>query len=99
MSVTPKDIAKAASRAGLDGRPVLVHSSLRSFGWVEGGAEAVVDGLLDHGCTVMVPAFSSVFWVPAPGDQRLLRNGRDYDEQDGRATGVSRVYSPDGPNI
>jgi aminoglycoside N3'-acetyltransferase len=50
MSVTSEDNSKAVWRAGLGGRPVSVHSSLRSFGWVEGGAEAVVSGLLDILC-------------------------------------------------
>lgn len=46
-----------------------VHSSLRSFGRVEGGPAAVVDGLLDAGCTVLVPTFSwDAFRLPPPPD-------------------------------
>ncbi|HUW58597.1 MAG TPA: AAC(3) family N-acetyltransferase [Planctomycetota bacterium] len=40
------------------GASVLVHGSLKSLGWVEGGADAVVDALMDTvgpGGTVMVP--------------------------------------------
>jgi aminoglycoside 3-N-acetyltransferase len=58
MAVTLQDISDAALELGLAGRAVCVHASLRSFGWVEGGALAVVQGLLAQGCTVMVPTHS-----------------------------------------
>jgi aminoglycoside 3-N-acetyltransferase len=44
-----------------DGDVLLVHSSLRSFGYVEGGPEAVIDALLESagaGGTVMVPTLT-----------------------------------------
>lgn len=60
-------VTKAHIRAGLQelgvvsGDLLLVHSSLRSFGYVEGGADAVVDALLetvgDSG-TVLVPTLT-----------------------------------------
>ena len=34
--VTERDIALAIEKLGLSGKPVCIHSSLRSFGWVEG---------------------------------------------------------------
>ena len=58
MPVTMQDISAAALELDLAGRAVCVHASLRSFGWVEGGALAVVRGLLAQGCTVMVPTHS-----------------------------------------
>jgi aminoglycoside N3'-acetyltransferase len=39
MKVTTSDIRLAIRNLGLAGRPLCVHSSLRSFGWVEGGAQ------------------------------------------------------------
>lgn len=46
--VTREMIQAGLSDLGLpQGAEVLLHSSLRSFGYVEGGADAVIDGLLD----------------------------------------------------
>ena len=46
--VTRQDVAKSFRELGLrEEDAVLVHSSLQSFGHVEGGADAVIDGILD----------------------------------------------------
>ena len=92
--VTIKDVGEAARELGLSGHPLCVHASLRSFGWVDGGASAVVDGLLAEGCTVMVPTFSWTFAVPPPR-ARPARNAWDYDDFQGPTSGIGRVYSPD----
>ena len=48
MTVTRSDIARGFRELGLGaGDVVLMHSSLRAFGRVEGGADAVLDGMLD----------------------------------------------------
>ena len=99
MSVTSKEVSEAASRVGLGGRPLLVHSSLRSFGHVLGGAQAVIDGLLERGCTVMVPTFLAAYEIPPPEGERPLRNGIDYDNYEVVPTGTSQVYSPDSNEI
>ncbi|MEA3365404.1 MAG: AAC(3) family N-acetyltransferase [Candidatus Hydrogenedentes bacterium] len=47
-AVTQSDIALGFTELGIhQGDAVLVHSSLSSFGHVEGGADAVIDGILD----------------------------------------------------
>lgn len=60
--VTSVEIADALRRLGLEeGDVVLVHSSLSSLGYVEGGAEAVIDALLQAvgpSGTVMVPTLT-----------------------------------------
>jgi aminoglycoside 3-N-acetyltransferase len=61
-------------------RPVLLHTSLRSFGsTIDGGADTLLDALLKRGCTVMVPAFTEPqFGLSAPLGMRPARNGLDY---------------------
>ncbi|TDC50321.1 AAC(3) family N-acetyltransferase [Jiangella ureilytica] len=72
------DVRAAAERFGLVGRPVCLHSALSSFGRVAGGADAVVDGLLAAGCTVLVPSASAVFAAPPPaGHTPLPHNSED----------------------
>jgi aminoglycoside 3-N-acetyltransferase len=60
--VTSDQIASELRRLGIQpGDLIQVHSSLSAFGWVEGGADAVVDALLaavGPGGTVMVPTFN-----------------------------------------
>ncbi len=97
--VDGRDIRLAIDSFGIEGLPVCVHSSLRSFGWVEGGAKTVVDGFLDAGCTVMVPTFTSGFEVRPPSDRGYPRNGLDCERQ--HWTGESRqdVFSPKSGEI
>jgi aminoglycoside 3-N-acetyltransferase len=65
-------IAKTLERAGVpDGANVLLHSSLSSLGEVEGGADAVIDGVLDVigiDGTLMVPTFN--YWAADLFDPR-----------------------------
>jgi aminoglycoside N3'-acetyltransferase len=80
MNVTLADITAAVRRLDLSGQPVCAHSSLRSFGHVDGGARTVVDAFLVEGCTLMVPTHSYTFSVrpPPDPDQRPERNGTRY---------------------
>lgn len=61
-TLTQHDITAGLRALGLEtGQQVLVHSSLSSFGYVEGGADAVIDALLDTvgpGGTVLVPTLT-----------------------------------------
>lgn len=63
--VTRTDIVAGLREVGLsEGDVVLVHSSLSAFGYVEGGADTVIDALLDavgETGTVVVPTFT---WGP-----------------------------------
>lgn len=75
-----------------------VHSSLRSFGHVAGGAPAVVDSFLAEGCTVLVPTFSSATYemLPDPPDV-IARNG--VGSRSPRAAASARVYAPNANDI
>ena len=62
VTVTKEDIGKGLYEVGIrQGDVVFVHSSLSSFGYVEGGADAVIDALLravgGRG-TVVAPTFT-----------------------------------------
>jgi aminoglycoside N3'-acetyltransferase len=88
-------LRSAIRHLSLSGRPLCVHSSLRSFGWVDGGAATVVDALLDEGCTVLVPTFSENFGtVPPPEGRHILRNATSdaFYAEHGEAS--SWRYSP-----
>lgn len=61
-NITQADIIQSFKAGGLPvGSQVLVHSSLSSFGYVEGGADAVIDALLETvgaDGTVLVPTLT-----------------------------------------
>ncbi|MPZ50066.1 MAG: aminoglycoside N(3)-acetyltransferase [Dehalococcoidia bacterium] len=103
-NVTQQDIQAAIRELGLSGRPLCVHSSLRSFGWVDGGADTVIDALLAEGCTVLAPTMSWHFEVGPPAHLRPVRNGRDYEKwdrehPDGAGRDASLIYTPESNEI
>ncbi|NGM70635.1 AAC(3) family N-acetyltransferase [Natronolimnobius sp. AArcel1] len=63
MTVTEAELRGGLRALGLrSGDRVIVHSSLRSLGWVDGGAETVVDALCNvvgADGTVLMPTFTS----------------------------------------
>jgi aminoglycoside N3'-acetyltransferase len=95
VTVTMAMIRDAARATGLSGHPVCLHASLRSFGWVEGGAQTVIDGLLAEQCTVLVLTLSFAFASPPPPERRLARNGTDYARCVSSSINTGPVYSPD----
>jgi len=93
--VTKTDIHHAIQALGLANQPLCIHASLRSFGWVEGGARTIIDGLVAVGCTVLVPAFSDEFGVAPLPTMHRLQNGSDYDWVMRKAwPGVGKIYTP-----
>ncbi len=98
--VTQEDVQRAAERLGIAGSPSCVHASLRSFGWVEGGAISVVEGLLAARCTVLVPTFSS-FDVPPPDvpAMRPPRNGWDYASVPRDESVGGRIFTPESMEL
>jgi len=97
--VTAQDIASAVEGMGLSGHPLCVHASLRSFGWVDGGAAAVIAGLLDKGCTVLVPTFSWTFAIPPPAKFRRPRNAWDYDSFEPSSAGEGRIFTSESNEV
>jgi len=91
--VTAADITAVINALNLSHKPICLHASLRSFGWVVGGAETVVQAFLSCGCTILGPTFSWGFAVPPPIEQRPPRNGWDYDADEGSVAGIGRIYT------
>ncbi|MFD5897775.1 MULTISPECIES: AAC(3) family N-acetyltransferase [unclassified Streptomyces] len=93
MSISAQQLLAAMDDLGLTERPVMVHSSLRSFGEpVEGGADALLDLFLSRGCTVLVPTFSeSQFGAVPPATMRPNRNAIDYADLPADAPPVQQV--------
>jgi aminoglycoside N3'-acetyltransferase len=100
VRIDSADIEAAVHRVGLTGLPVEVHVSLRSFGGLAEGPSTIVEGLLAAGCTVLAATMAPrLFGVPAPADDRPVRNGLDYERQDAEVAaepwpGMSDVYDP-----
>lgn len=100
--VTEAEIADGLRRLGLDSTSsVLVHSSLRSFGRVDGGADAVCQALVGTCGTVMMIAGTwELTGVPAPPG--LVRphnayfNAETWDAFDD-ALGRAVPFTPDLP--
>lgn len=96
--VSRADVTEAVERLGLTGRVLCVHASLRSFGRVEGGADAVVDGLLDAGATVLAPT-STFRWsmAPRPAVPPLPGNAEDDGSIPAAGTVPTAGYTADAP--
>jgi aminoglycoside 3-N-acetyltransferase len=78
MPVTSADLDAAIEELGLARRAVCVHSSLRSFGKLRGGADTFVDAFLDAGCTLLVPSHSWGFSANHEPGLRPALNGWNY---------------------
>jgi aminoglycoside 3-N-acetyltransferase len=96
MDITRDDVTAAAEASGLAGRPLEIHASLSSFGHVHGGADAVVDGLLAAGCTLVVTAFSTrIHLLPlaaVPAELRPLRNADEYVQAHATPDAINHVF-------
>ena len=74
-STTYATIVQAIESTGLANSVIALHSSLKSFGHLEGGAETVVRAFLDTGCTLVVPTFTYDCQVSPPPGWSLAQNG------------------------
>ena len=75
------DIIKGLKELGLEGKDLEVHSSLSSFGQVNGGAATVIDALKSICGTILMPTYSSLGRTGAPKNSRPLQNGTDYKKE------------------
>ncbi len=80
MPATQADIERGLRELGLgEGSHVLVHSTYKAFGGVDGGPAAVVDALVNTLATVMMPA--STWEHTAVWDESGLFDGNAYREE------------------
>jgi aminoglycoside 3-N-acetyltransferase len=86
MTVTFDDITNGIKSAGLTNSVIALHSSLKSFGRVEGGPETVVRAFLEAGCTLVVPTFSY--------ECAVLQPLKDYP-QNGWGNEINLTYEPE----
>lgn len=91
-TVTEAQIRGTIRNLNLSRGLVCLHSSLRSFGHVEGGAASIVRAFLAEGCTLMVPSFSDDYRIPPPPGLRPERNGYHYGPDESGTH--SLIYSP-----
>lgn len=98
-TVRIQDIAAAVRALGLQHRPVCLHSSLRSFGFVEGGALTIIQAFLDEGCTVMAPTFTYEHEVAPPAGQSPPQNGYDYSRSSTAHTQPKSLYRLDSTEV
>ncbi len=94
--VTSPELKLAIEHLEIAGSPVCLHASLKSFGHVEGGADAVIDAFLAAGCTLLVPTFTEMQLEVLPGpDQMIERNGWDVIEAQSLPERTETVFSSD----
>lgn len=96
-TTSPAQVAAAIQTAGLSNGLVCLHSSLKSFGHLEGGPETVIRAFLQAGCTLVVPAFTYECEVPAPPDRRIARNGQGSSGS--MDPGQARPFDPESALI
>ena len=83
-----RDIKSALASLDLRGRPAIVHASLRTFGAVQGGAEAVLGALLESVDALIMPAFTyKTMLIPEVGPPN---NGLVY----GKHSDLNRMAEP-----
>jgi len=77
-TINKQQILEMLNQLEIPSSKVVVHSSLSSFGQVDGGANTIIDALLETYKTVMMPAFSWEANTCPPVDDRPENNGCDY---------------------
>ncbi len=90
-----RDLVLALRQLDIDGsRPVIAHASLSSFGYVNGGAKAVLGALTHHFKSVIMPTFTyKTMVVPGSGPPN---NAIKYGSL-GDLNKMTRYFYPDMP--
>ncbi len=98
--VDKNTILEAINKLGIGGESICIHSSLKSFGYVENGAETVVQAFLDAECTILIPAFCDMFEVFPPKNLCPERNGAgDYSYFENQKYDDNKIFTIDCNDI
>lgn len=98
--IDKKTISEAINKLGIGGKSICIHSSLKSFGYVENGSKTVVQAFLDADCTILVPGFADMFEVFPPENLRPKRNGAgDYSYFENQKYDVDKIFTIDCNDI
>lgn len=99
MSVNRIDIVKGIKGLNLNSDVVCLHSSLKSFGFVEGGAATIIDAFLEQGYTILTPAFTYDYAILPPKEDRPSRNGCDYDDYREGSSDQEKIFTVESKAI
>lgn len=77
--VTYKNIKSTIEKLGIEDSIICLHSSLKSFGHIENGADTLIQAFLDSGCTLVVPTFTYDYDTAPPSNIRYEQNAYDYE--------------------
>ena len=87
------EILSAFQALGLQDKPVIAHASLKPFGYIEGGAEAVLDAMLASFASVIMPTHTyKTQIIPDVGPPN---NGITY----GSGRDLNRMAEPFHPDM
>ena len=93
MSVSLSDLKTGLSKLGLTKNLVIAHASLKAFGPIEGGAETMLNALLDSTRGIIMPTFTYKSMLnPEVGPPR---NGITY----GSETDLNKLAEAYHPNM
>src|SRR5688572_11935137 len=88
------EILSAFQSLGLQDKPVIAHASLRPFGFIEGGAEAVLDAMLASFASLIMPTFTYkteiIPDVGPPNNGIRYGSGQDHNK-------LAEPFHPDMP--
>jgi aminoglycoside 3-N-acetyltransferase len=88
------DLKAGFAKLGLDKSLVIAHASMKAFGPIEGGAETMLEALLDSACGVIMPTFT--YKTMLNPDVGPPRNGITYGSETD-LNKMAEAYRPDMP--
>ena len=99
MSLKQNEIQGAIQDLGLSYQVICIHSALSSFGYIQGGANAVINAFLGEHSTVLVPTFSYSYAISPPSSMRPPRNGWNYKLSHDQNDRNEQIFKTDSDEI